>query len=185
MHFLKPLKFVWGLPNENGQFLPRTWNHTVFHARKKSGKLTLSPLKNIPLTPLNQGLNRHIFLRGQSPFFWFFSGVKCFFQVQNSHFGRPKTNFRRFQKWKAQKKKKKKKGPHLFLERFPASISNFPPFLVNYHPFSLFSLPLFSRYVSKNFPVRSLGGGHPPPVTPLPWTALRGVKRRLKILAII
>ena len=124
-------------------------------------------------------------------FFWggkvifpnFFPGVKCFFPVENSHFGRPKTNFRRFQKWKArkkkkkkkkkkkrkkEKKKKKKKGPHLFLERFPASISNFPPFLTNFHPFSLFSLPLFSRYVSKNFPVRSLWGALcPPPVTPL------------------
>ena len=83
-------------------------------------------------------------------FFWggkvifpdFFPGVKSFFPVENSHFGRPKTNFRRFQKWKAKKKKKKKKkGPHLFFWRFPASVSNFPPF-------SLFSLPLFSRYVS-------------------------------------
>ena len=63
---------------------------------------------------------------------------------------------------------KSKKGPHLFLERFPASISNFPPFLINFHPFSIFSLPLFSRYVIKNFPVRSLWGALCPlPVMPL------------------
>ena len=47
-------------------------------------------------------------------FFWggkvifpdFFPGVKCFFP---GNFGRPKTNFHRFQKWKQKKKKKKKK----------------------------------------------------------------------------
>ena len=92
--------------------------------------------------------------------------MKCFFPVENSHFGRPKTNFRRFQKWKA-KKKKEKKSPHLVLERFPASISNFPPFLINFHPFSIFSLPIFSRYVIKNFPLRSLGG-HSAPLPPPP-----------------
>ena len=64
------------------------------------------------------------------------------------------------------KSKKKKKGHHLFLERFPASISNFPPFLINFHPFSIFYLPLFSRYVIKNFPVRSLWGGTLPPLPP-------------------
>ena len=66
-----------------------------------------------------------------------------------------------------QKQNKTKKSTHLILERFPASISNFPPFLINFHPFSL-----FSRYVSKNFPVRSLGSSRgaifpPPPITPL------------------
>ena len=34
---------------QNGQFLT---GKIIFHARKKSGKLTVSPLKNIPLTPL-------------------------------------------------------------------------------------------------------------------------------------
>ena len=117
---------------------------------------------------LSRGVTGIFFWGGKVIFPDFFPGVKCFFPVENSHFGRPKTNFRRFQKWK---KKKKKKGPHLFFWRFPASISNFPPFLLNFHPFSLFSLPLFSRYVSKNFPVRSLWGALcppcPPPVTPL------------------
>ena len=70
------------------------------------------------------------------------------------------------EKSKKKKKKKKKKGPHLFFSRFPASISNFPPFLLNFHPFSLFSLPLFSRYVSKKFPIRSLWGGTLPPLPP-------------------
>ena len=40
-HFSKPLKFVLGLPK---------WEH--FTPGEKSGKMTLSPLKNIPLTPL-------------------------------------------------------------------------------------------------------------------------------------
>ena len=46
------------------------------------------------------------------PDFFFFAGVKCFSPVQNFHFGRPKTNFSRFEKWKAKKKKKKKKKTH-------------------------------------------------------------------------
>ena len=96
-------------------------------------------------------------------FFWggkvifpdFFPGVKCFFLIENSHFGTPKTNFCCLQKWKA--KKKKKKGPHLlFILPFPIFhllFYNFPSF------FSIFtSFSLFSWYVSKNFPVRSLWG---------------------------
>ena len=79
-------------------------------------------------------------------FFWggkvifpdFFPGVKCFFPVENSHFGRLKTNFRRFQKWKAKKKKKKKKSPHLFFWRFPASISNFSTFSSQFSIFTPF-----------------------------------------------
>ena len=46
-HFLKPLKFVWGLPK---------WTiftgKSIFHPGKKLGKVTLSPWENIPLTPL-------------------------------------------------------------------------------------------------------------------------------------
>ena len=97
--------------------------------------------------------------------------------IESSHFGRPKTNFRRFQiKSEKQKKKKKKNVLTLFLFHnffyFHFQFSTFPLsiFLLNFHPFSLFSLPLFSRYVSKNFPVRSLWGAFcplplPPPVT--------------------
>ena len=99
-------------------------------------------------------------------FFWggkvifpdFFPGVKCFFPVENSHFGRPKTNFRRFQKWKAKKKKnkqtnkqtknkqKEKKVLTSFLiynfSNFHFQFSTFPFtifLLLNFHPFSLFS----------------------------------------------
>ena len=62
-----------------------------------------------------QGRKRNVFQRGQSHSS-FFPGVKCFFPVENSHFGRPKTNFSGFEKWKAKKKKKKEKkkgsSPH-------------------------------------------------------------------------
>ena len=105
------------------------------------------------------------FSEGAKSFFLiFFPGVKCFFPVENSHFGRPKTNLRRFQNWKAnkQKKKKKKKSSTLFIT-FPTTIFNFPSFLLNFHPFSLFSWPFFPRYVSKNFPIRSLWGALCPP----------------------
>ena len=111
---------------------------------------------------LCQGRNRHIFLWGQSHFSWFFPGVKCFFPVENSHFGTPKTNFRRFQKWNA--KKKKKKGPHLFplFLTFPSSLFPFTIFLLFFAIFTPF--PFFPcQYVSKNFPLRSLWGHFAPP----------------------
>ena len=108
-------------------------------------------------------------------FFWggkvifpeFFPGMKCFFPLENSHFGRPKTYFRRFQKWKA--KRKKKRSSPLFrpfllpFTIFHVPFYNFPSFLPNFHSFSLFSLPLFSRYISKNFLVKSLWGDTLPP----------------------
>ena len=43
---------------------------------------------------------RGIFFRGDKVIFPdFFPGEKCFFPVENSHFGRPKANFSGFQKW--------------------------------------------------------------------------------------
>ena len=45
---------IWDLP-KNGQFVP---GKVIFHAGKKSGKLTLPPLKDIPLTPLSGTLPR-------------------------------------------------------------------------------------------------------------------------------
>ena len=48
-HFLKPLKFVWGLPEWT--ILP---GKIIFHAGTKSGNLTLRPLKNITPTPLHR-----------------------------------------------------------------------------------------------------------------------------------
>ena len=109
-----------------------------------------------------QGRNRHILLRGQSDFSWFFPGVKCFFPVENSHFGRPKTNFRRFQKWKAKKKKKKEKV-----------VTTFYHFSYFHFQFSFFSSqfsPLFPFFLASFFPKRhlkfpgqqSLGGTLPP-----------------------
>ena len=46
---------------------------------------------------------RGIFFRGGQSHS-IFPGVKCFFPVENSHFGRPKTNFSGFEKWKEKKK---------------------------------------------------------------------------------
>ena len=157
----------------------------------KSGS-TWAPTQSGAVSPKNKGtcpcFCKNKGARGVTGiFFWggkvifpdFFPGVKCFFPVESSHFGRPKTNFRRFQKWKQkknktkQKKKKKKRSLPLFMT-FPTSISNFPPSLF---PFSFFSpqfSPLFpfypylffSRYITKNFPVRSLWGGHSAPLPP-------------------
>ena len=121
-----------------------------------------------------QGRNRHIFLRGQSHFPDYFPGVKCIFPVRNSHFGRPKTIFRRLQKLKAKKKKKKKKKKRkerkentpLFIALpfpiFHLPFYNFPSFLLNFHPFSLFPC-LFFPIRQQNFPgQKSLGGTLPP-----------------------
>ena len=93
-----------------------------------------------------------------SIFFWggkvifpdFFPDVKCFFPVENSDFGRPKknskTNFCRFQKWKAKKKKKKKKKKKDLTSfyNFSTSNSNFPPSLSQ---FSFFSSQFFSPFL--------------------------------------
>ena len=114
--------------------------------------------------------NRHIFLRGQSHFSWFFFRRKMPFPGRKFRFGRPKTNFRHFQKWK------KKKGPHLFFITFllPYPIFHlpfyhFPSFLLNFHPFPFF-LSLFfpdtSAKISRS-EVSGGGGALPLPVTPL------------------
>ena len=109
-------------------------------------------------------------------FFWggkvifpdFFPGVKCFFPVENSHFGRPKTNFHRFQKWKAKKKKKKKKKvvtsfSNVFLLPFPI----FHLFFSIFTPFPFFPC-LFFPDTSAKISRSEVSGGHcPPPVTPL------------------
>ena len=119
-----------------------------------------------------QGRKRKIFHRGQSNFSWFFPGVKCLFPVENSHFGRSKTNFSGFEKWK----KRKRKGPLLIFLTIPPSIFNFPPSLFRFSffsaPFSLIFLQClsFPGRSEEIFPVRSLWGTlppPPPPVTPL------------------
>ena len=128
-----------------------------------------------PMYPSEQGRNRGIFLRGQSHFSWFFFPTWNAFSRKK--IGRPKTNFRRFQKWK-----KKSSSPFFYnfsffrfqFSTFPFTIYNFPSFLLNFLPFSLYSLPLFSRYVSKNFPVRSLLGAISPPLPPPIRHCIRG-----------
>ena len=112
------------------------------------------------------GRNRHIFLRGQSHFSWFFP-------VENSHFGHfgtPKTNFRRFQKWKAKKERKKKKKSSPLFINFPTFILNFPSSLLQFCFFSSQLSPLFPFILAFFFPIRkqkfpgqkSLGGTLPP-----------------------
>ena len=119
-----------------------------------------------------QGRNRHIFLRGKA-IFPVFSQCEMFSPGRKFPFWYTQNKFPSFSEVKSKKKKKKKKkgGPHLFLKlfllpypSFHLPFYNFPSFLLNnFHPFSL-----FSRYVSKNFLVRSLWGALCPlPVTPL------------------
>ena len=60
----------------------------------------------------NRGVSGVFFWGGKVIFRDFFPGVKCFFPVENSHFGRPKNKFSSFSKVKS---KKKKKSPHLLL----------------------------------------------------------------------
>ena len=102
------------------------------------------------------GCNNKIFLRGAKSFFLiFFRAWNAFFPVENFHFGTPKTNFSRFEKWKKKKKKNhpkqilailksekgkktknKTKGPLLILELFLSSSPHFGTF-----PPSIFSFP--------------------------------------------
>ena len=95
--------------------------------------------------------------------------------------------------WQA-KKKKKRKVLSSFWNFFPLSFStfhlpfyNFPSYLLHFPPFPFFFLPLFSRWVSRNFLVK-VSGGHsaplpppPPPFTPLacnkcPYSQLKWLK---------
>ena len=105
----------------------------------------------------SRGITGKIFWGGKVIFPYFFPGVKCFFPVENFDFGRPKTNFHRFEKWKA--KKKKKKGPLLILELFPLPSYNFPSFL---HHFPVF-LASFFPVGDQKFPIQKSQGGTLPP----------------------
>ena len=108
----------------------------IWHAQVKT-------IESFRFTRFAGGVTGVFFWGGKVIFPDFFPGVKCFFPVGNSHFGRPKTNFRRFQKWKAKQQQQQQKCPHLFLITFPTSLLQFSLFLLNFHPLSLFSLPLF------------------------------------------
>ena len=127
----------------------------------------------------NQGRNRYIFLRGIVIFPDFFPGVKCFFPAENSHFGRPKTNFRHFQKWQAKKKKKKKKRvltsfynfSYFHFKFFHLPFYNFPSLFSIFTPFPLFPCPFFADTSAKISRSEVFGGGTlgalcPPPPSP-------------------
>ena len=108
-----------------------------------------------------QGRNRKIFLRGQVIFPDFFPGVKCFFPVENFHFGRPVENFHFG----------RPKTNFSHSVTFPPSISNFclpffnfPSFFT---PFPFFFLASFLLVGQQKFPVGSLGALCPPACSPL------------------
>ena len=107
-----------------------------------------------------QGRKRNIFQRGQSHFSWFFPGVKCFFPIENSHFGTPTTNFSGFEKWK------KKTSSFCNFSSFHFQFSTFP-FSISFFssPFPLFFfLPLFpgrSAEISR----WKVSGKHLPPAS--------------------
>ena len=67
--------------------------------------------------------------------------MKCFFLVENFHFGRPKSNFSGFEKWKAKKKKKKKKV-----------LSSFCNFSTFHFQFSTFPFTIFLLFFSISTP---------------------------------
>ena len=117
-----------------------------------------------------RGITGIFFWGGKVIFPDFFPSVKCIFPVENSHFGRPKTNFSCFEKWKAKNEKrereKKKKGPLLFLY-FSSFTFKFSTFL-----FSIFLLfcSIFTIFLASLYPIRqhkfpdqkSLGGHSAP-----------------------
>ena len=128
-----------------------------------------------------QGRKRNIFQRGKvifvgfffffsSSFFFPFSSVKRFFLVENSHFGRPKTNFTGFEKWKERKEKKVPLCIWLFPLPFQVHFSTFPfsIFLLFFSLFPFFLASLFQVRQQK-FPDEKCRGELPipPPVTSL------------------
>ena len=177
--FSKPLKFVLGVPNG---FSTRKKHFTPV---KKSGKMTLPHLKNIPVTPLaewcwclssmpevvSRGVTGILFWGGKLIFPDFFPDMKCFFPVENFRFGWPKINFGRFEKWKG----KKKRSSPCFVT-FPHSIFifllpflNFPSFLLHFLFFPCHLFPGTSAETSRS----EVSGGHsallPPPCLLCHW----------------
>ena len=133
---------------------------------------------------------REIFFRGDKVIFpdIFFPGVKCFCPVENSHFGRPKTNFSGFQKRSKTKKKKKKKRAKKKKKKKKvlSSFCNFSPFQFNFSTFPFFYFPSFLLYfpffLASLFPVgqqkfpgeKCQGRGA---ICPLPLTYRPSVRR--------
>ena len=99
--------------------------------------ITITATQTMDYTDLHQmqGRNRKIFLKGQINFSWFFSSMKCFFPVENSHFGWPKTNFSHFEKVKSKKKKSpphKLTCPHYTFHFYHLPFLDFPSFLLHF-----------------------------------------------------
>ena len=92
--------------------------------------------------------------RRQSHFPDFFPSVKFFSPVENFHFGRPKTSFGGFEKWKAKKKKKKKRKRKRKEKKKEKSSPHFPPFISlsnfsSFHfQFSIFPFTIFLLFFS-------------------------------------
>ena len=128
---------------------------------------------------------QEIFSGGAKPLFSIFSRCEfSLFQVEISILVDPEKVSVLPEKWKATKKKRKRKRKKVisffhsifpYISHFPPSIfhsSLFSSFPLHFSSFSstfssffftLFSLPHFSRLVTRNFPVESLGGTLPPP----------------------
>ena len=113
--------------------------------------------------------------------------MKCFFQVDNSHFGRPKTNFSDFQKVKSKKNKTKQNKNKNKTKQKKTVLSSFRHFtsldfkFFHLHFFDFLFLLFYSIFhciLASLFLVGQQkfhgqkSGGHsapcpPPPVTPL------------------
>ena len=122
----------------------------------------LEKLCSCSRTWMVRGVTGIFFWGGKVIFPDFFPGVKCFFPVENSHFGRPKTNFRRFQKWKA---KKKKRSSPLFLT-FSCFHFQFSTFSSQFSPLFPFFLASFFPIRQQKFPGQKSLGGHSAPLPP-------------------
>ena len=124
-----------------------------------------------PMTSMiNRGATGKLFWGVKVIFSDFFPGMKCFFLVENFHFGRPKQILVILESEKQKEKKKKEKKVFSSLWNFlllPFSISSFP-FTIFLLFFSIF--PLFHFFFASFFPVgeqkfpgqKSLGGTLPP-----------------------
>ena len=95
--------------------------------------------KKMAKTTTPRGVRGICFRGGKVIFPDCFLGVKCFLPVQISHFGRPKTNFSGFEKWKAKRKKKWSSHPSFF--RFSFFFLHFPFFLASLFPVSQQKFP--------------------------------------------
>ena len=110
-HFFKFLSFFLSFWQNGNQIFKYFSDNLTTKGKKKSQKELITSHRAVWEIWFHIAMHagfRGIFFRGGKVIFVeFFPGLKCFFPVENSHFGRPKTNFSGFEKWKAKKKKKK------------------------------------------------------------------------------